>query len=159
MELETVLAIVRALNQAGVRYVIVGGLALNFHGLPRATADIDLFVAPDESNVERLRAALDGVFHDPSIAEITSRDLGGDYPAIQYVPPDGSFHLDILSRLGEAFSFDDIEYQLVEIDGVSVRVATPRMLYRMKRDTVRLQDKADAERLREHFGLDESGDP
>jgi hypothetical protein len=34
-------------------------------------------------------------------------------------------------------------------------VATARMLYRMKKDTVRLQDRADAERLRQHFGLDE----
>jgi hypothetical protein len=155
MELEDVLAVVRALNAAGVQYVIIGGVALNFHGLPRATADVDLFVSPSEENIASLRKALDSVFHDPELAEITAADLGGQYPAVQYVPPHGGFHLDILGRLGEAFAFADIESQVLDIDGVPVRVATPRMLHRMKRDTVRLQDKADAERLREHFDLDD----
>lgn len=36
---------------------------------------------------------------------------------------------------------------------VEVNVATPETLYRMKRDTVRLRDKADAQVLREKFGL------
>jgi hypothetical protein len=34
-----------------------------------------------------------------------------------------------------------------------VRVATPETLYAMKRDTLRLQDKADAQKLKEKFGL------
>jgi hypothetical protein len=37
----------------------------------------------------------------------------------------------------------------------AVSVATPRMLYRMKKDTVRPQDRADAERIRESFDLRE----
>jgi len=41
------------------------------------------------------------------------------------------------------------------IEGVRVRVATPRMLYRMKKDTVRPQDRLDAEVLRERFSLTE----
>jgi hypothetical protein len=43
----------------------------------------------------------------------------------------------------------------VTVDGIRVRVATPRMLYRMKRDTVRPQDKIDASVLRERFGLED----
>jgi hypothetical protein len=42
--------------------VVIGGVALNFHGLARATADIDLFVSPDERNIQKLREALDSVF-------------------------------------------------------------------------------------------------
>lgn len=41
------------------------------------------------------------------------------------------------------------------VDGVPIRVATPRMLYRMKRDTVRPQDRMDAEAIRQRFGLEE----
>ncbi|HKI85555.1 MAG TPA: hypothetical protein VKA53_02305 [Thermoanaerobaculia bacterium] len=44
---------------------------------------------------------------------------------------------------------------MLNIEGVQVPVATADMIYRMKRDTVRLQDRADAERPREHFGLGE----
>lgn len=44
--------------------------------------------------------------------------------------------MDILARLGERFTFDDIESEVVMVEGVRVFVATPRMLYRMKKDTV-----------------------
>lgn len=145
----------RALEREGVRYKVVGAVALNLLGLPRATQDLDLFVAADEPNIERLRAALSSVFDDPDIAQITAADLGGDYPAVQYVPPEGTFHIDLLSRLGEAFRFEDIEVEDHVVEGIHVPVATARTLYRMKKDTVRLQDRADAERLRRHFDVEE----
>lgn len=63
--------------------------------------------------------------------------------------------MDILSRLGEAFRYETIESEDVILDGIRVRVATPRMLYRMKKDTVRPQDRLDAETLRRQFGLTE----
>jgi hypothetical protein len=81
--------------------------------------------------------------------------LAGDYPAIQYAPLTGDFSIDLLARLGERFRFDDLEWQEVILDGIHVRVATPRMLYRMKRDTVRPQDKIDASVLRERFELED----
>ena len=71
MDLETILAVVKALNNRGVNYIIVGGVALNFQGLARATADIDLFIEPSAENISRLRDALRTVFEDPSIDEIT----------------------------------------------------------------------------------------
>jgi hypothetical protein len=43
----------------------------------------------------------------------------------------------------------------VELGDLTVRVASPRMLYRMKKDTVRPQDRADAARIREAFGLED----
>jgi hypothetical protein len=42
----------------------------------------------------------------------------------------------------------------MEIDGLRIKVATPRMLYVMKRDTVREQDRLDARMLRERFDLE-----
>ena len=95
------------------------------------------------------------MFDDPTIDDITAVDLAGDYPAIQYVPPTGEFHSDILARLGDAFGYDDIEVEQRHLEGLTLPVATPRMLYRMKRDTVRLQDEADGERLRKRFDLEE----
>jgi hypothetical protein len=54
------------------------------------TRDADVFVAPDEDNVARLRRALKSVFDDdPNVDEITAADLGGDYPAVEYTPPHG----------------------------------------------------------------------
>jgi nucleotidyltransferase AbiEii toxin of type IV toxin-antitoxin system len=108
MDANKVLAVLRALSSGGVKYKVVGGVALNLHGIARTTEDLDIFVAPDAENVARLRAALRSVFADPHIDEITAEDLAGEYPAIQYVPPDGSFSIDLLARLGTAFSYDDI---------------------------------------------------
>jgi hypothetical protein len=155
MDAELVMKVLRALERERVRYKVVGGVALNLSGLARATEDLDIFVASDEENIARLRTALDSVFHDPNIAEISAADLGGDYPAVQYIPPTEDFHIDILSRLGEAFDFDNVEVEQRRIEDVTVPVATPRMLYRMKHDTVRAQDRIDAERIRAHFKLEE----
>lgn len=147
--------ILGALARHGVEYVLVGSMAMAAQGLVRATRDMDIFVSPDHANVERLKAALREVFNDPAIDEITSRDLAGDYPALQYAPPGHDYWIDILGRLGEAFRYSDLESEVVEVGGVRVIVATPRMLYRMKKDTVRPQDRLDAETLRQAFGLEE----
>ena len=126
------------------------------HGIVRATQDVDIFLRPEEDNVSRMRNALKQLFpSDATIDEIKAEDLAGEYPAIRYNSPDGSLQIDILSRLGQAFSFDDIQFEEKLYEGIPVRVATPEMLYRMKKDTVRLQDRADAEALKEIFGLKE----
>jgi hypothetical protein len=147
--------VLAALARHGVEYVLVGSMAMAAQGLIRATRDMDVFVAPDPANVEKLKAALRELFTDPSIEDIRPQDLAGDYPALQYVPPDGDYWIDILSRLGDAFEYGDLEAETMEVEGVRIRVATPRMLYRMKRDTVRPQDRLDAEMLRQRFGIEE----
>ena len=157
MNLDDVLRVFDALERAGVHYALFGGLAMAAHGFDRATRDLDLFVSPDEANVERLRSALSSVFDDPDIAEITAEDLGGDYPAVQYGPPEVDYTIDIVSRLGEAFRFEDLEVERVRAGDVTITVVTPETLYRMKRDTVRLRDRDDAQRLARAFGFDIDG--
>ena len=157
MDYDSTRRVLAALEREGVRYVIFGAAALNLHGLARFTEALDLFVAPDRDNIERLKRALRSVFDDPHVEDISADDLLGEYPAIQYVPPDGTFHVDILVRLGDAFAFDDLEVVRLPFEDLLVSVASPATLYRMKRDTVRLKDRADAELLRERFKLDEEG--
>lgn len=149
------LAVLRALEVEGVEYALVGSMAMAAHGLVRATQDMDLFVAPTPDNVERLRRALRSVFDDPCIEEIVVEDLAGDYPAVRYAPPNGDFSIDILGRLGVAFSFADIQTETLETEGLRVRVATPRMLVRMKRGTIRPLDHADAAALRRRFAIED----
>ncbi|HEX3531007.1 MAG TPA: nucleotidyl transferase AbiEii/AbiGii toxin family protein [Thermoanaerobaculia bacterium] len=155
MELDTTKKILEALEKKGVRYVVFGAMAINLLGLARATEDLDLFVDPEPENIERLKAALHSVFLDPSIDEISADDLLGDYPAVQYNPPEGAFHLDILTRLGEAFHYRDLEAIRIDLDGQLVSVASPKTLYRMKRGTVRPKDWGDAEALRRRFKLED----
>jgi hypothetical protein len=155
MQLDDIVRIVRALEDRGVRYAVFGAMALAAHGLDRATRDLDLFIDPSGENVARLRRALQDAFDDPAIEEITAADLAGEYPAIQYGPLEVAYTIDLVSRLGEAFAFEDLEIVEVDVGEATMRVVSPRTLYAMKRDTVRPRDRDDAERLRRHFGLED----
>lgn len=130
------MAVFAALEREDVAYVLVGALAMALQGEVRATQDIDLFLSAEAQNVARLRKALDVVFDDPFIAEITSEDLAGEYSVVRYVPPSGAYAVDLISRLGEAFAFEDLQWEVVVREGVAIRVTTPKMLNEMQHDTM-----------------------
>jgi sugar phosphate isomerase/epimerase len=48
----------RLLDEMGVKYVIVGGYAVGYHGYPRSTGDMDVWVESTEENAERVVRAL-----------------------------------------------------------------------------------------------------
>ncbi len=146
--------VIHALNTEHVDYVLFGGQAVNLHGIPRFTEDIDLFVSPTTDNVRRLRQALQRVWQDPAIDEITAEDLAGEYAVVRYGTPDG-FAIDLVSRIGQAFRFEDVESETLAVEGLQIRTATPRMLYRMKKDTIRPIDRADALDLKAKFQIED----
>ena len=158
MDRNEIIRVLRAFEASGLEYVLIGATAMGFHGLVRATEDLDLFIRATSENVERLRAALREAYEgDPHIDEISSADLLGEYPAVRYYPPTGDLYFDVLTRLGEAARFETVDAEIKEIEGTRVRVATPAALYRLKKGTVRAQDRLDAAALRERFNLpDES---
>ena len=45
----------------GVRYLIVGGLAVNLYGVPRVTQDIDVIIATDPENILKMNSILKGL--------------------------------------------------------------------------------------------------
>ena len=156
MDRDEITRALRAFQAAGLEYVLIGAGAMAFHGVVRATEDLDLFIRATPENVERLRAALRAIYQgDPNISEISSEDLLGDYPAVRYYPPTGDLYFDVLTRLGEVASFETVEAETKEVDGIQIKVATPSALYRLKKGTVRLQDRTDAAALRERFNLKE----
>jgi len=143
-----------ALAAERVRYALFGGLAVAAQGLARATKDVDLFLDGDAENVRAAVRALKNVFADPELDEITPETLA-NYGLVRYGVRDYDFVVDLTQRIGEMFSFKDLE--VVEIDylGTEVPVVTPRTLARMKRDTGRPQDQLDVARLRERFDLED----
>ncbi|MDP9323575.1 MAG: nucleotidyltransferase [Acidobacteriota bacterium] len=66
-EPEDVVRICRALNDAGARYVLIGGFAVIAHGATRFTKDIDLLVDDDPDNIARVKRAL-AVLADNAVA-------------------------------------------------------------------------------------------
>lgn len=62
----------KSLNANSVKYLLIGGYAVGFHGYPRATNDIDIFVAKDLENARRLIQSLNefGFAANESSAEL-----------------------------------------------------------------------------------------
>jgi hypothetical protein len=81
--------ILEQLAEAGVEYVVIGGVAVGFHGYVRATKDLDVVPSPDRPNLERLAGALralglDGAgdFEDAELPDPLDPDvlaLGGNW--------------------------------------------------------------------------------
>lgn len=154
MDHDELLRVLRAFQDQNLEYVLIGATAMGFHGLVRATEDVDLVIRPTSENVARLRKAFQEAYSDdPNIQDIRTEDLLGDYPAVRYYPVNGDLFFDILARIGEAASYETIESEVIEVEGVHIFIATPRALYKLKKDTVRPLDRQDAAALLERFKL------
>jgi hypothetical protein len=82
-------------NRHKVEYLIVGGYALAFHGAPRVTGDIDLFVRPTDENAGKILAAL-GDFGFGSL-DLSKKDFTTPGMIVQLgVPP---VRVDIITRV------------------------------------------------------------
>jgi len=93
------------INVHEVEYIIVGAYALAFHGVPRYTGDMDIFVKPEGENAQRIIAALDE-FGFGSVG-LTATDFEAEDKVVQLgVPP---VRVDIITSMTgvsweEAFS-------------------------------------------------------
>jgi hypothetical protein len=151
---DELIRILSAFEEKNLEYVLIGATAMAFHGLVRATEDVDLLIRSTPENVERLRQALQATYaNDSNIQDIRAEDLLGHYPAVRYYPQSGDLYFDILTRLGNAARYETVESETKEVEGVRVCVATPRALYQLKKNTVRPIDRQDAAALRERFML------
>ncbi len=134
------------LNSRNVRYLLIGGYAVAFHGHPRYTKDIDVWFDRTEANVANVLLALqDFGFGDLDLREA---DLMEPDSVIQIgYPPN---RIDLLNspdgvEFGECF-----EQKIVfELDGLKIPVIDLGSLRRNKKASGRLQDLADLEELAE----------
>jgi hypothetical protein len=153
---DEMLRVLRAFDEEGLEYVLIGAAAMGFHGLVRATEGLDVVIRATPENVERLKRAFRAAYGgDPHVDEISAADLLGDYPALRYYPPSGDLYFDVMTRLGEVASYETVATETKEVEGIGVHVATPSALCQLKRGTVRPLDRQDAETLRRHFDLKE----
>ena len=138
--------LIDGLNKKQVEYVLIGGMAINLHGFARNTEDIDIFVKPTEKNIEALRAVLFEQFDDDEISEITKDEL--DKYAVMRFGTSSGFFIDIITKLGEAFNYDDIHFEEMEIESIKIKVANVDTLYKLKEKTFREIDMLDLKFLK-----------
>jgi predicted nucleotidyltransferase len=145
---------------ADIRFVLVGGLAVNAWGYIRATRDVDIVPDPSPENLERLDVLLAGLGGKV--------DVGGrmlDTSAISPFLKAGDRTLvvtdlgqvDVLQGLPQIPSFAALDAKAsdVDVDGLTVRVCSLDHLLAMKRASERPRDRDDLEALE---GAQEPGD-
>ncbi len=131
-------------NKRRVRYVVVGGYARAFHGRPRYTKDIDLFVDPTTENAAALMAAL-ADFGFGSLA-LTVDDFSTPGQTVQLgVEPN---RIDLLTVI-DGVSFDEVWTGRAagRYGGQDVAYIGRDEFIKNKRAAGRLQDRADIEEL------------
>jgi len=105
MEVRSIEVVIRALNDAGVRYLIVGGLAVMAHGYTRATKDMDLVLDLSEQNLRRAMTVLAGLGYRPTVP--VAMELFAD-PQIrkQWVAEKGMLVFNLFSDAHETVEID-----------------------------------------------------
>lgn len=134
----------KLLNLHEVRYLLVGGYAVSYHGYPRSTADMDLWIAIEPKNAEKIVAVL--------------RDFGFDVPRLEAdlfldenkvirmgLPP---LRIEIITSIsGVCFDECYSERIIDSIDGVEVNIISLKHLKINKKASGRFKDLDDLEHL------------
>lgn len=144
--------LVRALNDGGVRFVVIGGVAVAAHGHIRATEDLDVVPDPDRENLDRLGNTL--VKLNGRLAANPERGIDPDVRQALYQGRNVTLttalgDLDVIQRLPGIPSWPALAEAAArtELGGETVLVSSRRHLVEMKRARNSLQDQADIEAL------------
>jgi len=146
------------LSRSQIRYCVVGGVAVNLHGVPRMTYDVDIVVAPDRATLARVESALDDFGLKPrhpvslvDFADPAYRDrarLDSNLIAVTYSDPaDPLREVDVL--VAPPLDAAGLVERAIELDfgGLAVRVVSLPDLIALKRAAGRAQDDSDVAHL------------
>ena len=135
---------IQLLNKNKVRYLVIGGYAVAFHGHPRYTKDIDFWIGPYEANTKKLIKALKE-FGFGSL-DLRAEDFQEPNTIVQLgYPP---------NRIDLITSPKDVDFKIcwknrikIEIEGTTINFIDLENLKKNKKATGRFQDLADLENL------------
>lgn len=143
------LDLLREMDRAGVRYLLVGAHAIAAHGIPRATRDIDFWIDPEEENAKRVWEALLRFGAPMSALGISERDVRTPGMVLQFgVIPN---RIDLMTSLSGLDRFSDAwdRRVMTELGDVAVPVLSLEDLRASKRASGRKRDLLDLEMLDE----------
>lgn len=134
----------KLLNSHQVDYLLIGGYAVGYHGYPRATADLDLWIAIHPSNAQKVEAVIRAFGFN--VAELTvDLFLKEDQVIRMGVPP---VRIELLTTIS-GVKFDDCYAGRIvdDLDGIAVNIISLQHLKINKQASGRHQDLADLENL------------
>jgi hypothetical protein len=143
----TLLGMAARLAEAGVRFVLIGGLAMRAQGSARLTEDLDICYDPAPDNVRRLasllaewHACLRGV--EPGLPFVMDERTFRTTPVMTLITDLGA--IDVMDRVTGVGEWPDVlgESDELEWSGVTMRVLSLRGLIKAKRGSARPKDLA-----------------
>ncbi len=151
--------IFKTFNELKIDYLVVGGLAVNFHGIPRMTYDIDLMILLESENVNRLINKLNDLGYRPKVPvnpiEIADKEIREKW-TLEKEMRALSFYNDKLP-IGEIdivfhspIPYSDLKSRAVifEIEGIGIPTISIHDLITLKQHSGRKQDISDVEYLK-----------
>lgn len=169
MKLDAFEAVAKALNEAGVRYLVAGGLAVNAHGYLRFTADIDLVIALDTDNIATAFDALSRIGYRPTVP-VTASQFADAAQRQRWIEEKGMQVLNFFSDRHRETAVDVFVYEPFDFHqeyekalageiapGLPARFVSIPTLIRMKEAAGRPRDLDDIQHLR--WMLEDEGKP
>jgi hypothetical protein len=136
---------IECLNSNKVDYLIVGALAVSWHGYPRYSADVDFLVRPTGTNANRVLKAIREFGFGSLALSIADLETPGKVIQLGYEPN----RIDLITSV-TGVTFDEAwqTRSVGEVDGLPVQFIGREALIRNKESTGRGKDRIDAEELR-----------
>ena len=135
---DDLLLLCRRLNEAGARYLVIGGFAVIQYGFARATEDIDILIDTSPENFSRVKSAMMGL-PDGAVREVNAED----FRDCLVIRVGDEFVVDLM---GQACGIDFAEASphtvVLPVAGVPIPFASPKLLWRTKQ-THRDKDSID----------------
>ncbi len=134
----------KLLNANNVEYLLIGGYAVGYYGYPRATADMDIWIAMNPANADRVVTVLKEFgFDQPDLS--ANLFLKEKQIIRMGVPP---FRIELVTTIsGVSFSECFAQREVAGIDGVKTNIISLPQLKINKKASGRHQDIADLENL------------
>ncbi len=118
---------VRLLNRNDVRYLIIGGYSVAFHGYPRYTKDIDLLIAVAEDNAKKLVQVINEfgfaslqLKEEDFLEEGMIIQLGMEPNRIDIICGIKGFHFDFFYEKREEFQNGDLVLKFIDVEGLKL---------------------------------------
>ena len=165
--MSSVISIVKSLNDAGVKYLIVGGLAVNAHGFARLTVDVDLVIGLEKENIITGLRVLNSIGYQPSIP-VSAEEFANPENREAWRKDKGMLVLKMWSDENKRTPIDIFVYEPFSLseelksakwDWISDNVQAPfvslNTLLAMKRDAKREKDLLDIAALQKLYQSNE----
>ena len=148
--METYESLLEKLSNKGVKFILVGGLAVDLCGFERATMDVDIIVQRSEENIVALIEALKQ-FGDGSARELSFNDFDLEEGCVRVIE---DFPVDIFTIMKGNTYEDLIKYKVVfkAESGVEIPHLNADGLILLKQESARSKDQIDVNELKKGLG-------